>query len=104
MPKVTFILRDGTQKTIEFEHGQLPFQEHGLRESFLDIAMNCGISLEHAVLDLSGIDRPCLGEIVTILGQDGEARLTLEDIAQWQGVGESDVLMGLDGRMPRIEF
>jgi alanine racemase len=62
-----------------------------------------GISLEHAVLDLSGIDRPCLGEIVTILGQDGEARLTLEDIAQWQGVGESDVLMGLDGRMPRIE-
>jgi alanine racemase len=62
-----------------------------------------GISLEHAVLDLSGIDRPCLGEMVTILGQDGEARLTLEDIAQWQGVGDSDVLMGLDGRMPRIE-
>ena len=48
MPKVTFILRDGTEKTIEFEHGQLPYQEHGLRESFLDIAMNCGISLEHA--------------------------------------------------------
>ena len=48
MPKVTFILRDGTEKTIEFEHGQLPYQEHGLRESFLDVAMNCGISLEHA--------------------------------------------------------
>ena len=48
MPKVTFILRDGTQKTVEFEHGKLPFCEHGLPESFLDVAMNVGIPLEHA--------------------------------------------------------
>ena len=48
MPKVTFILRDGTEKTVEFEHGKLPFQEHGLPESFLDLAMNHGIPLEHA--------------------------------------------------------
>ena len=48
MPKVTFILRDGTEKTVEFEHGKLPFQEHGLPESFLDVAMNFGIHLEHA--------------------------------------------------------
>ena len=48
MPKVTFILRDGTEKTVEFEHGKLPFQEHGLPESFLDVAMNHGIPLEHA--------------------------------------------------------
>ena len=48
MPKVTFILRDGTQKTVEFEHGKLPYQEHGLPESFLDVAMNLGIPLEHA--------------------------------------------------------
>jgi 2Fe-2S ferredoxin len=48
MPKVTFILRDGTEKTVEFEHGKLPYQEHGLPESFLDVAMNFGIQLEHA--------------------------------------------------------
>ena len=48
MPKVKFILRDGTEKTVEFEHGQLPFCEHGLPESFLDVAMNAGIPLEHA--------------------------------------------------------
>jgi alanine racemase len=62
-----------------------------------------GISLEHAVLELSGIDRPRIGEIVTILGNDGDARITLDDIAGWQGVTGSDVLMGLDGRMPRID-
>ena len=33
MPKVTFIFRDGTKKTVEFEHGKMPFQEHGLPES-----------------------------------------------------------------------
>src|SRR3954471_13628366 len=48
MPKVTFILRDGTEKTVEFEQGKLPFDGHGLPESFLDVAMHFGIPLEHA--------------------------------------------------------
>ena len=48
MPKVTFILKDKTTRTVEFEHGALPYQEHGLPESFLDVAMNAGITLEHA--------------------------------------------------------
>ncbi len=48
MPKVTFILRDGTQKVVEFEQGKLPFLEHGLPESFLDVALNAGVPLEHA--------------------------------------------------------
>jgi 2Fe-2S ferredoxin len=47
MPKVTFI-KDGKETTVEFEHGKLEYQHHGLPESFLDVAMNCGISLEHA--------------------------------------------------------
>ena len=48
MPKVTFIFRDKTERTVEFEQGKLPFEGHGLPESFLDVAMNFGISLEHA--------------------------------------------------------
>ena len=47
MPKVTFI-KDGKETTVEFEHGKLEYQHHGLPESFLDVAMNFGISLEHA--------------------------------------------------------
>jgi len=47
MPKVTFI-KDGKTTTVEFEAGKLPYQEHGLPESFLDVAMNFGIPLEHA--------------------------------------------------------
>jgi ferredoxin, 2Fe-2S len=48
MPKVTFILRDGTRKTVQFEHGKMEYQHHGLPESFLDVAMNHDIPLEHA--------------------------------------------------------
>ena len=47
MPKVTFI-KDGKPTTVEFESGKLEYHEHGLPESFLDVAMNFGIPLEHA--------------------------------------------------------
>ena len=47
MPKVTFI-KDGQKTTVEFEHGKLEYQHHGLPESFLDLAMNCNVPLEHA--------------------------------------------------------
>ena len=48
MPKVTFINKDKTRTTVEFEHGKMPYDGHGLPESFLDVAMNKGIHLEHA--------------------------------------------------------
>lgn len=47
MPRVTFI-KDGKETTVEFEHGKLEYQHHGLPESFLDVAMNFGVPLEHA--------------------------------------------------------
>src|SRR5437762_11524288 len=47
MPRVTFII-DGKEQTVEFGHGELEYSHHGLPESFLDLAMNLGIHLEHA--------------------------------------------------------
>src|ERR1041385_5148589 len=48
MPKVTFIMKDKSERTVEFEHGKMKYDGHGLPESFLDVAMNFGIALEHA--------------------------------------------------------
>ena len=45
MPKVTFTNLD---KTVEFEHGKLPYDDHGKPESILDVALHFGIKLEHA--------------------------------------------------------
>jgi len=35
-------------KTVLFEHGKLPYKDHGKEESILDVALNNGISLDHA--------------------------------------------------------
>ncbi|MCW5978647.1 MAG: 2Fe-2S iron-sulfur cluster binding domain-containing protein [Bryobacteraceae bacterium] len=45
VPKVTFL---PANVTVEFEHGELPYKEHGKPESLLDIALNAGVQLEHA--------------------------------------------------------
>lgn len=61
-----------------------------------------GVSLEHAVLDLSEIPDPREGEEVVVLGGEGANSITLAEIADWQGVAMSDVLMALNDRMPRL--
>jgi ferredoxin, 2Fe-2S len=43
--RVTFLPEN---KSFEFEHGTLPYQDHGKPESILDVAMNFGLHLEHA--------------------------------------------------------
>jgi 2Fe-2S ferredoxin len=45
VPKVTFA---NTGQTVEFEHGKLPYDEHGKPESLLDVAINFGVHIEHA--------------------------------------------------------
>ena len=52
MPKVTFII-DGEPTVVEFEHGKLPYSHHGKPESFLDVAKNLGVPLEHAEADFA---------------------------------------------------
>ena len=37
-----------SSQTVEFEHGKLPYSHHGKPESFLDVAKNLDVPLEHA--------------------------------------------------------
>jgi alanine racemase len=59
-----------------------------------------GVSLEHAVIDLSEVPQPAVEQEVVVLGESNGARIALEDVAHWQGVGVNDVLMSLNGRVP----
>lgn len=45
MIRLTFL---PSGKSVEFEAGKLPYQDHGLPQSILDIAINSGLNLEHA--------------------------------------------------------
>src|SRR3984893_9641996 len=46
MPKVPFII-DGEPTVVEFAHGKVPYSNHGKPESFLDLAKNHHVPLEH---------------------------------------------------------
>jgi alanine racemase len=59
-----------------------------------------GVSLEHAVIDLSDVPYPAVGQQVVVLGATDGGRIALEDLARWQGVGVNDVLMSLNARLP----
>src|SRR4029077_16526117 len=39
---------DGEETVIEFEHGKVPYSNHGKPESFLDLAKHFHVPLEHA--------------------------------------------------------
>ena len=43
--QVTF-LPEG--KTVQFENGKLPYKDHGKEQSLLDVALNYGVTLDHA--------------------------------------------------------
>jgi ferredoxin, 2Fe-2S len=46
--RVTFLRNGKDPQTVEYKPGVMPYHEHGLEGSLLDIAINCGIDLEHA--------------------------------------------------------
>jgi alanine racemase len=60
------------------------------------------VSSEQAVIDLSGVVGPQLGDEVTLLGRASDLEVTLADLARWYGVGTDDVLLMMRGRFPQI--
>ena len=59
------------------------------------------ICLDNAVLDLSRIADAAVGDEVVVIGAQGEERITLEEVAAWQGVSPLTVLAGLGARVPQ---
>lgn len=46
--KVTFLRPNSEPVTVVYEPGITPYHEHGKEGSLLDIALNCGVNLEHS--------------------------------------------------------
>lgn len=60
----------------------------GQRAWMLCKGMRCpvlGVSAEYAVVDLSAVSDPQVGDVVTVIGQDGNDAIAVEDVAAWQG-------------------
>ena len=59
------------------------------------------ISMDHAMLDLTDIPGACEGDEVVLLGSQGTARITAEEMADWSGTIPYEILARLGPRLKR---
>ena len=57
-----------------------------------------GVSMEHTTLDLTGIENPQIGEIITLLGKDTNEVITLRELSETTGINQIVMLMGFSGK------
>lgn len=60
------------------------------------------ISMDVTVVDITDVDGACEGDIATLVGSEGTAERTLDDVAAEAGTISYEVLTGLTGRLPRV--
>ncbi|MCV7185915.1 alanine racemase [Mycolicibacterium murale] len=60
-----------------------------------------GVSLEHTVVGLDGVDGAAPGDEVTLIGRSGAETLSLADWAAWFGCSQLDVAVTFLGRLPK---
>jgi alanine racemase len=60
------------------------------------------ITMDRIMLDMTQIPDLQVGEIVTILGRDGDVQITADDWAKELGTISWEILCGFKGRLPRI--
>ena len=57
------------------------------------------VSLEHLVLDLTHVEDAAVGDVVRLLGGEGDGAIELEELAAWFGMTALDTVMALSGRL-----
>jgi alanine racemase len=60
------------------------------------------VSMDMLTVDLSSVPGAVPGEVVTLIGSDGEAEITLDDVAGRCGTISYEILTGLTQRLPRV--
>ncbi len=61
------------------------------------------ISMDTTVIDVSDIQRVSPGDVVTLIGRDGEREVGLSEVARLAGTIGYEILTGLTSRLPRLE-
>jgi alanine racemase len=61
------------------------------------------ITMDRSILDVSDIENPQVGEIVTILGTDGDNHIGADDWAETLDTISWEILSGFKHRLPRVK-
>ena len=59
------------------------------------------ICMDQMMADVTEVPGVAPGDVVTLMGRDGNERITAEDIAAWAGTISYEVLLAATGRVPR---
>jgi alanine racemase len=62
------------------------------------------ITMDQIAIDVTSVTDAAVGDIVTLLGQDGDRRILAEDWAEPLGTISYEIVCGFQQRLPRIEF
>jgi len=57
------------------------------------------VSMDAITLDVTHIEGVRMGDVVTLIGQDGDQRITAEEVARWSGTISYEVLTSLGRRV-----
>lgn len=60
------------------------------------------ISMDVTVVDITGDDTSRAGDVATLIGSDGDERITVNEVAELAGTISYEILTGLTARLPRI--
>ncbi len=60
------------------------------------------ISMDMTVVNVSGVDEVQVGDVATVVGSDGEARISLDEVARWASTIDYEVMTGWSRRLPRV--
>ncbi len=60
------------------------------------------ICMDQAMLEVTKIPSIKVGDVVTILGKDGNEQLTATEMAEWMGTISYEVVCGISKRVPRV--
>ena len=60
------------------------------------------VCMDQCMVDLKGSSGIAAGDIVTLIGKDGEEEITLYEIAEFSGTIVHEILTGITSRVPRI--
>ncbi len=60
------------------------------------------VSMDVTVVNITGLNGVRPGNVVTLLGRDGEGEIRLDELAGWMGTIAYEVLTGFTPRLPRV--
>src|SRR5690606_41849429 len=59
-------------------------------------------TMDMTVVDLTDVPEAQPGDVATLIGRDGEAEITVDEVAAQAGTISYEILTGLTARLPRV--